>query len=197
MSKKKKNNNNNNRTQAPNSVPVVPAVTVAPVVQTNSNNNVSKENTMAKTYTEAEMQAIVAQATASNSNSSLDCYAEQAKEQRKNKTINKSEITLLKKEIALGKQHINDKELLALKDAGTKIEALKIKQDANFELVSLKESYKPQLKALRIDFEAIMPATATEAGEWFGEKAAPIVKTVGSFFGAAATRAGITMPWNR
>jgi len=196
MAKKNRNNSNKNNNNSRNNAPANGNKTVTPAVSNETKTN-DQEITMEKTYTAVEVEAMMVEVALKTQadlqiggEDILDSYSAEATERRKNKTINKSEVALLKKEIAKAKLHLNDKRDLALDDCDNKIMALQIKQAHKMQLIQMKEAYKPQLKALKLDFESIIPAGAEEAGEWVGEKIAPAVKTVGSFFGSLKTRAG-------
>ena len=58
-------------------------------------------------------------------------------------------------------------------------------------ILEVEAKYAPAIKALKLDLEVAGEALGTTGGEKIGAVIAPVTKTVGSFFGTLAKRAGL------
>ena len=124
----------------------------------------------------------------------LDQGKAKAQAERKAKTFKQSEYAKLQKQMNKDIQDENDalyEALEVVKLANDKVLVLQLKQQTELNILQIREAYKPQLDALKLDVEDVLEAGGSIAGDFIGGGVAKVTKPVGSFFGSFGERTGL------
>ena len=117
---------------------------------------------------------------------------EQQREIQKSKDWKLSEIDKLKKELNKELEIIDNACRAAVKNINDEITRKQLELAFESKKLEVKSRFEPQIKALKIDIEAVAEAGSQIVGEKVGEFIAPVTKAGVGFFGSLAKRAGLT-----